>query len=737
MIEDPTNAFDPNPESSPGPREPEISGSQDFLIEGVTCWRREHAGRAALLIDGEAYFDSVAAAIANARSQILMLGWDFHSRMRLRREASGDDLPDAFAQRLDALVARRESLDIRVLGWDFAMIYALEREALPLYHMGMRTRPRVHFHLDDRHPPGASHHQKIVVVDDGVAFVGGFDLTCCRWDTREHRAKDSRRSDPGFQDYAPFHDVALMVDGEAARALGELARERWHAATGERLPSPSATGDPWPSGCEADLREVEVGVARTRPGYEGREETREIEELYIRSIGLAKHCIYIENQYLTAARIGEILAQSLEQPDGPQIVIVAPHTCSGWLEESTMGLLRARMLDRLRKADRSERLRVYHPVAPDLGEQTINVHSKVMIVDDRLLLVGSANLSNRSMGLDTECDLAIEGESAGTREAIMRLRDDLLAEHLGTSVERVTQAIAEQGSLIGGIEALRGGPRTLEPIMASLPEWIEEVLPETVLFDPERPIDTDQWLDSFAPTEVSKRERPLIMKLGVSVLVLIALTVLWRWTPLHDWIEPESIASLAGWLRGDPAGVAIAIAAIVLGSCLMVPVTAMIVTTGLIFGWLVGFFTALTGALLGAMAGYAIGRYVWHDAFRRLGGRRINRISEVLAQRGLISVALVRLVPSAPFTVVNMVAGASHIGVRDFLAGTLLGMAPGALALTVFASSAKNAIRDPGWSTILSLVVFAGLLGLGFWRLSRYLEGRESEMIRDDDSKGA
>src|SRR6185437_9244660 len=114
-----------------------------------------------------------------------------------------------------------------ILSWDFAMLYAFEREWLPVYKLDWRTHRRLHFRLDGRHPPGASHHQKVVVIDDAVAFVGGFDLAHRRWDMPAHRANEPRRVDPYGATYAPFHDVQLAVDAEAARALGDLARERW------------------------------------------------------------------------------------------------------------------------------------------------------------------------------------------------------------------------------------------------------------------------------------------------------------------------------------------------------------------------------------------------------------------------------------------------------------------------------------------------------------------------------
>jgi phospholipase D1/2 len=255
---------------------------------------------------------------------------------------------------------------------------------------------------------------------------------------------------------------------------------------------------------------------------------------------------------------------------------------------------------------------------------------------------------------------------------------------------------------------------------------VEEFVPETAVFDPERPVDVEQMLASFVPDVVSEEHRPLFWRIGSSLLVLAGLAVVWRWTPISGWLAPERLVPLTDWLQQHPAGPFAAAAAFAIGSCVMVPVVAMIVTAGLVFGWLTGFAVALAGAVAGTAAGYAIGRLLWRDAIRRLGGRRLNRLSRALAKRGVTAVALVRLVPVAPFTVVNLVAGASQISLRDCLLGTLLGMAPGTLAITVFASSAKRAIREPGWSTVLSVVVLAGLLWWGFRRLRRHLEGRES-----------
>src|SRR5690606_34502287 len=120
------------------------------------------------------------------------------------------------------------------------------RELLPTLRFGWNGNGRIHFALDSAHPPGASHHQKLVVIDDQVAFLGGLDLTVHRWDTPEHRDGDPRRVLPDGTPYPPFHDIQVAVEGDAAAAIGELVRARWQRATGERRRAPQVATSPWP-----------------------------------------------------------------------------------------------------------------------------------------------------------------------------------------------------------------------------------------------------------------------------------------------------------------------------------------------------------------------------------------------------------------------------------------------------------------------------------------------------------
>jgi len=184
-----------------------------ILKPGYNCWRVEHARRVSFLVDAAAYYKAFRAAAAQARHSILMLGWDIDSRVQLVRDEDPGPLPNTLCDFLNALVSRPGGPHAYVLTWDFAMLYALDREWLPLYKMDWRTHRRLQFRMDDKHPPGGSHHQKVVVVDDSVAFVGGLDLTRARWDTPEHRPGDPRRIEiAGKPPYRPFHDVQLIVE---------------------------------------------------------------------------------------------------------------------------------------------------------------------------------------------------------------------------------------------------------------------------------------------------------------------------------------------------------------------------------------------------------------------------------------------------------------------------------------------------------------------------------------------
>jgi phosphatidylserine/phosphatidylglycerophosphate/cardiolipin synthase-like enzyme/uncharacterized membrane protein YdjX (TVP38/TMEM64 family) len=693
---------------------------EPIFIEGRNCWHLAHSHRAAFIIDGEDYFRAVREAMGQARRSIFIVGWDLHSELRLIRNGKDDELPETLGAMINALARKRRNLNIYILLWDFAMIYAMEREFFPHYKLSWRSHKRVHFCLDGEHPVGGSQHQKIVVVDDRVAFSGGFDLSKWRWDTPAHRIEDHRRTDPSGASYPPFHDVQMVVDGKAAAALGELARKRW-TSVGGCLPAAKDTSfkhDPWPKSIEPVLHEVEVAIARTMPAHKEHTEVREVERLYLDSINAADKFIYIENQYFTSYRIGQALARRLEEPRGPEVIVVMPEKTGGWLEQHTMDVLRTRVLSDLCRADRHDRLRIYYVRLSRKPHVSLMVHAKVMIIDDTFARVASSNLSSRSMGLDSECDLAVAStETQDCRKEIANFRRHLLAEHFGLEIDDVAKAEKAQPSLIAAIESLRGGDRTLEPLNIDIPEGIDQWLPDSALLDPEKPIEPDEMFDYFVSPDQQKPMLRHQIKVGLLVLGVLVLAALWRLTPLGDWIDMDTAASVGQWINDRPFTPLLVMAIYVVAGVVGVPITLMIIATVTVFGTWAGMFYALAGAELSALATFFIGHLLGRDAVKRLAGSRVNRLSQTLASRGIVTIITVRIIPVAPFSVINVIAGVSDIRFRDFAIGSLIGLIPGVVAIGLLADRMVASLREPTLTQIIILIAVAAVVLSGLYLL--------------------
>lgn len=723
------------------------SSSQDTacapLFEpGRNCWRVERARRFRTLVDGEEYFTALRQAILKAERTVFILGWDIDSRMRLTPGGSDDGFPQPLAEFLHAVVAARRHLRIYVLSWDFAMLYAFEREWLPVFKMGWRAHRRFVFKQDGKHPVGGSHHQKMVVIDDELAFVGGLDLTRSRWDTSEHAARQPLRRDADGQPYGPFHDVQVMFDGPAAASLGELARERWLRASSRRVAQltrhDTRALDPWPSGYAPDIEDVDLAICRTEPAFAGRPAVQEIRQMYLDGIRRAKRHVFCENQYFTSGIVAEALVDRLSDPHGPEIVILSRMVEGGWLQEATMGTLRARLHRRLRAIDEDGRYRLYCPHVPDLGDACVNVHSKLMIADDDLYFVGSANLNNRSMVLDTECNIALD--AAGDpriRAAIAETRHRLLAEHLGVSRETVAATLADTHSLVATIEALRGQPRTLVPHDPTVSPDVDALVPDEAIIDPEKPIAPEELITQFVPEEKHKPISGRFAGLGALALLAAIGALLWRFTPLGDYLSISRMVGLAQQVADLPFSPLVVIAAYVIAGLVSMPITLLIVVTGMVFGAVEGACYATAGTLLSALVTYLLGRWLGRDTVRRLAGARINNLSERLADRGLIAMVVLRVLPVAPFTLVNVIAGASQIRLRDYLLGTTIGMVPGIIATVAFAQQLVNVLRHPTPTAFgILLAIALALVGLSIL-LQRVFRGRDRKAAQRGAGKGA
>lgn len=215
------------------------------------------------------------------------------------------------------------------------------------------------------------------------------------------------------------------------------------------------------------------------------------------------------------------------------------------------------------------------------------------------------------------------------------------------------------------------------------------------------------------------------------LICLLVMAIAWQWMPLQSYFDVErgGLGQSIEWMRRLPF---LAIAVVALASTLAIPLAVIIVGGVLVFGPLLGSAYILLGAEIGAVISFGLGRYLGHVALKLFASEKANSISQRLGQRGFISIVLIRLIPAAPFAVVNMIAGASHVRLRDFLAGTLVGMLPGILFIGVLAEQIVAAINQPDWRTGVGALVVVCLAVAGAIAFRQWLQ-KPQDITRDTE----
>jgi phospholipase D1/2 len=221
-------------------------------------------------------------------------------------------------------------------------------------------------------------------------------------------------------------------------------------------------------------------------------------------------------------------------------------------------------------------------------------------------------------------------------------------------------------------------------------------------------------------TAASKRRRQIWLAVAILV-ILFAAAAAWKWTPLADEID---IRKIAGWLfslRNNPARSLIILGGYIAGSLLLIPITALILATALVFGPLLGSAYSFAGCLLGAAVTYAVGYFLGRDFVRQITGSKWHRVEKKIDRAGIAAVTTMRLLPVAPFTIVNIISGAFQVPLRHYVIGTVLGMAPGIVVINLFAHQVESAVRNPGVGSYTLLIVLATASVVGTLWLRRKL----------------
>jgi phospholipase D1/2 len=469
------------------------------------------ATQSGLLIDARNYYRTLYRALEQAEHYAIITGWQFESGIRLLRghDAESATRPVKLLEFLTALCEERPELRIYVLAWDFSLVYAHDREPKQKEKFSA-AHPRIHF-VWDAHPSiGGSHHQKFVVVDGAVGFVGGIDLCDARWDDCEHLAENTDRVNVVGDPCKPYHDVQACFVGEIVTPLVDVFVDRWLRATGERLQLVAPSRE---VRARFDVARLSDGnaehigakhAALSRTQVDSRAEPEligEILALFSDAISAAQRLIYIETQYFTSRSIAQVLTERMRNTRLPKldIVVLMPHGADTPMEKMALEDTQESVLHGLLETahDQGHAITLMYPALRngDGSETATFIHSKILIIDDRLLMVGSPNCTERSVGLDTE--LAVSWECSSADDAlggcIRSIRSKLLAEHSGLPASE----FAAKSGLCEKLEALleRGDTRLrrrplveagmLEPLFAAVFDPGDSTLTNAVLTDAE------------------------------------------------------------------------------------------------------------------------------------------------------------------------------------------------------------------------------------------------------------
>jgi phosphatidylserine/phosphatidylglycerophosphate/cardiolipin synthase-like enzyme len=366
-----------------------------------------------VLVDGADALARLAEELEGARSHVHIAGWFVSPDFALTRGAERRNLRELLA-------GLAEDLPVRVLVWAGSPLplFHPDRKDVEQARRALVAGTRIELATDSKERPMHCHHEKIVVIDDRVAFVGGIDLTTYngdRFDTSKHEARDG----------VGWHDALSVLEGPVVADVAEHFRCRWNEVTGARLPPP----EPTPSAGDVDVQLVRTVPERVYD-FVPKGDFR-ILESYTRALRSAERLVYLENQFLWSSEIAEILQRKLAQPptDAFRLVVVLPAD-----PNDGRGDTRGQLADLIECDGGAGRLLACTVSALGAqGPKPVYVHAKIGIVDDRWLTVGSANLNEHSLFNDTEVNVVTCDADLARRT---RLR--LWSEHLERSVADVS-----------------------------------------------------------------------------------------------------------------------------------------------------------------------------------------------------------------------------------------------------------------------------------------------------------
>ncbi|ADQ84568.1 VTT domain-containing protein [Methylovorus sp. MP688] len=689
--------------------------AQPMQLHDANTWHAAQATHAALLVDCANYYRALYHAICEARHSIFILGWDIDSRIELLRgeEAASASCPPMLYELLTWKAGQNPAIQIYLNRWNYSVFLAAERESFSEFKWKWQDADNIHFVFDGQLPLGASHHQKVVVVDDELAFCGGMDVAIARWDKREHHTEDDRRVDPdgtlklgAKKEFGPYHDIQAVVAGPVVQPLATLVRERWHQATGKhaiptRMPDSDALPAVWPKFAKPALTNIRTAVALTQPAFLRQPVRTQIKQLYLDMIARAEQFIYMENQFFTQKDIARALNKRLKERPGLRALLISCDRPQGIMERKSMYTGRVHFKELLEAGGVGGRVVMAYPASSEHGEEkAIRIHSKLMVVDDHYLRVGSSNINRRSMTLDTECDLMFEAHDEATQQAIAGMRNDLIREHTGRELDDIQQLISSGASVQTFLEDIPHSRQHLRRINDEAYRHERFSRIATWLADPAHPL-LPRLITSRGQRKQFRASIP--PKLVIAVLAIIALVLAWKVTPLSEYATPEKIVPLLEKVKNTAWAFPAGMAAYIVGTLIFFPHMIMTATVVIVFPPMEAFLIAMLGSLVSCIIGFFAGKQLGEDSLRALTGRYAKNIAHYADKGGLVGLTLLRLVPIAPYTVVNLALGMMNVPFWRLMAATVLGMLPGTAVSVLLGQSALSFWKHPDMHNMLLL----------------------------------
>ncbi|MFP4510790.1 MAG: VTT domain-containing protein [Spirochaetaceae bacterium] len=648
------------------------------------------------------YFDALAASLPLARRSILIVGWSLDDRIVLNRVQGGEE------KRLGDLLLEqartRPELTIQLRIWDAPPVFTADQHISDEFSAAVEHTPNIDLKFLPSASAFAARHEKYVVLDTAIAFLGGIDLTHSRWDTRSHTADREELHNPNGRRYVPYHDVQMAVSGPLVRALLEVARDDG------LIDDPPQDLQPWwPEGLDTDARNAEMSIARTRLYPDtSRPSVNEIRTAYLDMIEAAQTRIYIENQYFSSDVITDAVIRRIQAADAPEVIIIMSRELPDTLGRVTMGANNSLQLSRLLDEDTNNKVAFFSRVAQDDPSTTVKVHSKLMIVDGRYLTIGSANISKRSFGMDSELNVLLDAKNTDTPQCVSDLEVELICQHTGLDPEdwrkRVQQhagswraALASRASEWSG---LMNGAQAIDP--ARLPAELVEKL------DMGKPPQAESALQGLVQTGL----KSILSRLRQAALVVLAIGIVSGIAVLLARIDVDIDATLESvrniYRDRRILGIILTIGSYWLSMSVFVSILVPVIFFAAVYGPPLGILFSIIGLFSGAFVYYRIGLLIydadWIDRFKAV--RAAKRQLERVKPYGVWAVALSRMIPSGPFAVVNFVTGLLGFTFTQFFVGSLIGLLPGIVAFSVFGDIVRKVFSDPSWVNIGLLAAF-------------------------------